>query len=215
MRRRKILAAAAAVCVAAVLSFGTIAYFTASDSVTNQFMVASYDPDEPIDPDNQFSIRVYETDEDGQTTTGKTYEGIVPGDALAKDPTVQNTGKYSQWVRMSVTVTNAEAWMEICARHGITDLTEMFGGYSEKIWTRYDAPVYDSQEDTLTYVFYLDNVLKADETAVLFTTFTVPASLEVEDMVELAEFQILISADAIQSANTGASAKTAFDRCWE
>ena len=78
--------------MAAVLTIGSLAYFTATDSVSNRFLVATTDPGQPADPDALFSIRLYETDGAGQTETGKEYTNVQPGSVLDKDPTVENTG---------------------------------------------------------------------------------------------------------------------------
>lgn len=213
MEKRKALMAAVAVCLVALLAIGTLAIFTARDSITNTFLMTSNNPEDP--DDELFSIRIYETAEDGgQTTEGRTYQNIAPGDVLDKDPTVQNTGQYGQWIRMMITLTNAQVWQEICEAHQ-TDLPSMLGGYDENTWTRYDEPVYDAAADTLTYTFYLDRELDVGEAATLFTTLTIPGSFDLTDMNRLNTFQISVSADAIQSAHTGSNAKDAFDMYWK
>ena len=214
--KRKILIVAALICLAAIFTFGTLAVFTANNSITNKFMVADYDPDKPpITPDELFSVTVYETDKDGnQTTQGLTYDSIQPGDTLDKDPTVKNTGKYDQYVRVMVTVTNAENWRNACQEHGITDLTTIFGGFVDADWTRVDAPVYDQANDTLTYTYYYNGVLAPKASATLFETVTIPQAFTVENMVALQQFELKIAADAIQSAHTGDNAVDAFAAYW-
>ncbi len=215
--KRKALITAVVVCLAAILAFGTLAVFTHSDNVTNKFMIATYDEkeDKDITPDELFSIDVYETTDDGKKTdTGKSYEGIKPGDVLDKDPTIKNTGRYDQYARVHVTVTNAANWQRVCEKYGITDLSTIFGGYDEAKWTRVDAPVADTEKDTLTYTFYYNGVLKPGETATLFETVKIPMNLDSTDMVALKYFEISIAADAIQSANTGDNAVSAFASYW-
>lgn len=213
--KRKTLIVAVAVCLAAILALGSLAVFSNSDDITNKFMVAGYDPENPITPDELFSVTVYETDKDGnQTEQGLTYDGIQPGDKLDKDPTVKNTGKYDQYVRVMVTVTNAKNWMNACEKHNITDLTTIFGGFVDADWTRVDAPVYNETADTLTYTYYYNSVLKPGETATLFETVTIPLSFTVEDMVALQQFELKVAADAIQSAHTGDNAVDAFANYW-
>ena len=213
--KRKTLIVAVAVCLAAILALGSLAVFSNSDDITNKFMVAGYDPENPITPDELFSVTVYETDkDDNPTEQGLTYEGIQPGDKLDKDPTVKNTGKYDQYVRVMVTVTNAKNWMDACKAHGISDLTTIFGGFVDADWTRVDAPVYDIEKDTLTYTYYYNSVLTPGETATLFETVTIPLSFTVEDMVALQQFELKVAADAIQSAHTGDNAVDAFANYW-
>ncbi len=209
--KRRLLLIAVAVCLVSVMALGSLAYFTAQDNITNTFMTATYDPENPggtVNPDDLFSIQVLETADGELTNEGKTYEGIQPGDVLAKDPTVKNTGDYSQWVRVHVTLTNAANWQAICVEHGITDLTTIFGGFDSGKWTLGGT---SSVGDTLTYTYYLNSKLEPDATATLFNTVTIPAVLTIEDMVKLSKFELTIAADAIQSKNTGDSAKAAFD----
>lgn len=218
MRKNKTLLTAFAVCLASILALGSLAYFTAQDSVSNTFRMAAYDPehpDQPVDPDALFSIQVYETVDGRPNTDGRIYTDIAPGDVLDKDPTVKNTGKYDQWVRASVTVTKADAWQRACDAHNIADLTSIFGGYSEDVWTRYDKPAYDDDADTLTYVFYLDRKLEPEATATLFTQFMIPEAFEIGDMISLSTFDLTIAADAIQSDNTGDDARSAFEAHWK
>lgn len=207
-RKKKILIAAVALGFVAIMALGSMAYFTSRDEVTNTFMVASFDPDNPDEPDDLFSIEVFETDPDtGEEIDEYTYKNIAPADVLHKDPTVRNTGAYSQYVRVQVTLSNASAWLAADEKYGIDlplwtvlDVWESAGDY-----------VYDEEADTLVWTYYLSYALDPGETQVLFTTVTIPSQLRTEDMEEaLANFQITVTADAIQSANTGVSAQEAF-----
>lgn len=212
--KRKTLIVAVAVCLAAILAFGTLAYFSANDNVTNKFMVTSYDPDHELTPDKLFSVDVYETDEDGnKTDTGRTYEDIAPGSVLSKDPTVQNTGKYSQYVRVNVTVTNATAWQAACAKHNITNLTDIFKGFEDDLWTLAGVSS-DPTADTLTYSYYYNGVLAPEKSVTLFTQVVIPTAFDQDDMATLQYFELNVSADAIQSVNTGDSAEYAFTNYW-
>lgn len=214
MNKRKILSLALAVCLIALFTMGTLAYFTDSAATSNKFMTASYDPSNPdkvITAEELFSIKVYETDANGQKDyDGLTYEDIAPGDELDKDPTAENTGKYGQYVRMSVTLTKASAWQNAVAQG--TDLTTIFKGFDSTKWTRYDEPAVDTTNDTVTYVFYYNGILAPGGTATLFTDVVIPTSLTVDDMVALSQFEINITADAIQSDNTGDNAYDAFKK---
>ena len=148
----------------------------------------------------------------GRTEEGNVYKDIMPGDLLAKDPTVTNTGKYDAWVRVKVTVSDAAAWQAACAKHGISQLDEIFGGHDETAWARYDVPAV--QNDTVTYVFYLLEDLAPGEQATLFESLTVPGEFDSDDLSSLATFNIEITAEAIQVRNTADNAKDAFQK-WE
>ena len=50
MNKKKLLSLALAVIMIAILSFGTLAWFSDSDDVTNNFYIAS--SDDPSDPDD-------------------------------------------------------------------------------------------------------------------------------------------------------------------
>lgn len=216
--KRKVLSVALIVCLVAIMAFGTLAYFSSHDSVTNKFMIAIYDPTNPdkeITPNELFSVTVEETLPDGtKAPDGITYTKIQPGDELHKDPTIINTGKYDQYVRVSVTVTNAAAWQTACAKHGITDLTTIFHGFDSSKWTLASTSA-DTENNTLTYTYYYNGVLAPEESATLFTTVIIPSCFDAEDMVSLKYFELSVAADAIQSDNTGANAAEAFTNCWD
>ena len=95
MNKKKLLSLALVVIMVAMLSFGTLAWFSDSDSVTNNFAVAG---GEAAEPDEIFSVDVLETvkDESGkESVIGKegdatsdstfTYENIAPAEKLLQD----------------------------------------------------------------------------------------------------------------------------------
>ena len=239
MKKRNILAIALALCLVAIMACGSLAYFTDSEKVTNTFKTSFVAEDKDgdgdideddinqLDKDDIFSIVVYETDNsatDGSRTyEGNTYDAILPGDKLDKDPTVENTGAYPAYVRMTVVVNEAKDWQTAIAKHlangnlkagdnGAYDLANIFGGFNSN-WERKEDPVYDEDADTLTYVYYLNAALPAEDVAdttdvqedasTLFTSVTIPSCFDAVDMLSLKEFKLEITADAIQSMNTG------------
>lgn len=215
--KKKLLIIALVVCLLAVAAFGTLAYFTDTAQVINTFSVSSdedFDPTDPNAPDLIFSIDLYEHDGE-QKVTAKEFTDFLPGDVLTKDPTVEVVGAESAWVRMTVTVTEAADWQTALAAHSITSLETIFGGFNASAWTRFDAPVVDADNDTISYTYYYNTVMNQGDTATLFTTVTIPGALTVEELLTLAEFEMTIQADAIQSANTGDSAYAAFTNYWE
>ena len=110
MTKSKILVVALAISLVAVASMGTLAWFSANDSVTNNFYIADSDDT----PDDIFSIDVWERDEEGGTPVDNIeYPDIQPGDDLYKEVNVENTGKYPQYARVIVTVSDASIWQEI------------------------------------------------------------------------------------------------------
>lgn len=213
--KKKVLLAAVALSLVAIVSMGTLAWFSDSDEVTNKFMVT----DSETNPDKIFSVELYETkvDEDGvpvapyEKTDANVYDNIAPGDVLTKDPTIENTGKYDQWIRVIVTVDNADAW--IAALGNNYDLGTIFGGHDETAWTRYEVGTYDNNTYTMTY--YLNSKLAAGEKVVLFETVNIPTELTQEDMVFVGgEFELKIVAQALQYDNTGDNCYDAFANFW-
>ena len=220
MKKRKVLITAIAVCLIAILACGTLSYFThTSNTVTNKFYTYSTEdfPDGPPTSATQlFSIDVYETrlDDEGKIIqeNGKnkkfyenTYEKVLPGSQLHKDPTVENTGKYDAWVRLNVTVTKADEWTAAVTDF---DLDKIFTNFNGTDWELSSAPT--KKDNALTYVYYSKSPLAAGETSVLFNGMSIPTSLTAEDMIALAQFQITITGDAIQSDNNGTTAAEGF-----
>lgn len=221
--KKRVFTVALVLCLVAIIGFSSLAYFQTTKDLTNYFAVAGVvdptDPEATIDPNDLFSIRLDETDitkdDNTRTDKGNTYTGILPGDTMKKDPTVTNTGEYEAWVRVKVTVTDAAAWQAACAKHQITDLAAIFNGHDATKWDREIAEdVYDQTADTLTYTYYYRTKVAANGTATLFDSITIPASFDIDDMASLATFQIKVTGEAIQAANTGDTAKDAFRDFW-
>ena len=203
--KKKVLLVAIAVCLIAILSMGTLAWFNANDVVTNTFKFDDTDGDGTPD----FKIDVFETDKNGNEVQGKEYTDIMPNAVLAKDPTVRNDGDYDMYARVIVTLSDANAWMKAAVKYNIlTDATkdtvlETMVDLNAK-WVRFDNVKYDATADTLTYVYYYNEVVGKDGgvSEKLFTKVTIPSALQTEDMAFGDDaFTIAISGDAIQSDN--------------
>ena len=208
MTKKKVFVAALAVCLVAVLSMGTLAWFSDSDSVTNKFMIA----DSESDPNEIFSVDVWENTPDGdKDQDGYEYKDILPGDQLKKEVYVENTGAYDQYIRVKVTVNNADAW--IAALGNGYDLGTMFLGHDETKWTRYEVGVYTpgANGSYYTMVFYLNEKLAPNATVNLFETVEIPSQLTQQQMSFVGgQFDLTILAEAVQTENVGDSAYEAF-----
>ena len=207
--KRRVLGISLVVALVAIVAVGaTLAYFTDSTNVVqNTFTMGNVE------------IKLDEIDNtktDGsRTETGNAYTGVTPGVALDKDPTVWNTGANDAWVRVNVTVSKASAWKTALTKHGITDLATIFGGHDATKWTRAGI-AEDTSNDTITYSYYYNTVVPATDgsTGALFTTVTIPAVFDNDDVESIKGFEITITADAIQtdaSFTTAAQAFAAFD----
>lgn len=224
--KKKVFVTALAICLVAIISMGTLAWFNASDEVTNKFMIADSDKDGTPD----FKVDVWENENDGddekdadndndpvKTHNGNTYEKIAPGDVLEKNPTVENTGDYDQWIRVYVTF---DEWSKInaaCANQGVSnDLRTWLNinyGLQTPAWTTVGDGAVDG--DTVTYVYYYNYILTPKQTAVLFTNVTIPGEFEQNDMQFVSgDFSIKVKAEALQADNTGSNAYDAFAAYW-
>ena len=206
--KKKIFVIALAICLIATISMGTLAWFSASDSITNDFYIAD-SGDHTDDPDAIFSVAVWEkTPDSNEDTDGYEYTKILPGTVLTKEPHVENTGYYSQYIRAVVTISDAAAW--IAAVDGI-DMAEVFLGFDESKWTNISKE-RDTAADTLTYVLYYDGILESGKDITLFEQVKIPESLTVEQAAAFAGgFSITVKAQAVQTENVGANAIEAFD----
>ena len=237
MNKKKILSLALVVIMIAILSFGSLAWFSDSDSVTNNFDIAGGENNKP---DEIFSIDVmeYVVDENGNAATigfegdttndgTFTYENIAPGEVLRKQPQIRNTGSYEQWVRMKVTFDNANYWIALLQKYGYTDLTDLLymRDQTTKLvnagnWTRGETTV---ENDQVTYVFYYNTKLQpiadpgnagaAESNAIFFSWVKIPHEFTQEDMAPFTsgDFQMVVTGEAIQVKNINAqTAKEAF-----
>ena len=216
LNKKQVFTLALAVCLLAILSFSTLAWFTDSDDVTNRFHVAT----STQDPDDIFSVDVMEkidTDGDGVIDAtvdigdvpngGFDYQDIYPSAELVKEPIVVNTGAYDQYVRMNVTID--KQWDTL-----VGDLTQTLKGYDDTVWT-FSGKTEDNGK--VTYTYYLNRVLVHSDTAgagreTLFTHVVIPAELTQADMATLDSgmFTMTIVAEAVQADNTGDNAIDAF-----
>lgn len=234
LNKKKVALAAVAVCLVAILSMGTLAWFNASQEMENIFHVSTEDDDQTpdfgldlfenvVDPDTGKNI---DTNNDGviddkdTTDDGNTYNNIISGDVLDKNPTVKNTGAYDQYVRMIVTITNADEWVTALAKYNL-DLDDVIVGYDDAKWHKVLVDT-DATDGTVQNVYYYEGTLAPNDTATLFTAIKIPKEFTQEDMkyvgataTENGLFTMKIVAHAIQSEHTGTNALEAFANCWK
>ncbi len=232
LTKQKVFVCAIVISLVAILSFGTLAWFSDSDSVTNKFMTATSDD---TDADTVFNVDIYETVPDGDdddtdpdivdkgdnvdegTDPEYTYEGVLPGDKLVKAPVVENTGKYAQYVRVKITVSDASYWVALAERDGfaledlfvIDDPDEFAANWDREI----AETEVDGNADTMTYVYYCKKVLNPNDKVALFDAVQVPTTLTKEDLVDeigTDGFSLKLVAEAVQADNTGDTAQEAF-----
>lgn len=213
MTKKKVFVTALAICLVAIISMGTLAWFNASDSITNEFKIADSDGDGTPD----FSVDVWENDPADPTVKdqdGVTYTNIAPGDVIAKNPTVENTGDYDQWIRVYVTFDDWAVIEAACQNQGISSDVRGWLDVDAAAWTA-DNNATVVENNTVTYVYYYNYKLAKDQTAVLFNNVTIPGEFEQEDMkFTSGNFTITVKAEALQADNTGDTAQAAFATYW-
>lgn len=219
LTKKKVLIVAIAVCLISIISAGTLAWFSAQDSVENKFYVA--DSNEHTG-DELFSVDVYEYTEsspDTKVPAGETYAEILPGDHLKKEPHVVNTGYYDQYVRVIVTISDATAWINAVGLE--FEIEDVFEGFDDAMWTNISKDV-NGETDTITYVLYYNGILDGTDTAndatsgttsdiTLFDYVNIPETLTQEQAAAFAGgFSVDVKAQAVQTENVGDNAYAAF-----
>ena len=208
--KKKVFVSALIICLLAIISMSTLAWFSASDSVKNEFYVA--DSDNPTDdPEDIFSVAVWEkTPESDKDTDGYTYNEILPGAKLTKEPHIENTGYYSQYIRAVVTVTSADAWIA-AVEAKTANVTDVFVGFDATKWDNISRE-YDAAANTVTYVLYYTEVLESGKDITLFEQVKIPESLTVAEAAAFnGGFTITVKAQAVQTENVGNNAFEAFE----
>ena len=168
---KKILALVLVICLAMAIGVGaTLAYFTADDTAKNEFTVGNV----------KIDLTEPKWDENGSKEAPEVY----PGEALAKDPTVTNTGKNPCFLRIKV--------------EGLDCL-----GETEDMLIKYRTDYVDGAlgADWVLHTdgyFYYTKVLAAGEsTGALFDQIVIPTGLKNGDGE--AKFDIDVTAYAVQA----------------
>ena len=199
LTKKKVFLAAIAICLVAILSMGTLAWFSGSDEVVNNFYVADSDDDTA---DEIFSVDVWENTPDGDNDQdGYEYQEILPGDTLKKEVRVENTGYYAQYVRVIVTISDAEAWIN--ALGSDFNVATVFDGFDitkwNHIWNNMNG---NTIPENIIYTMYYKDIVEAGEVIEVFDNIIIPTSLTREQALLFGEgFDITVKAEAVQTEN--------------
>lgn len=213
MTKKKVFVTALAICLVAIISMGTLAWFNAQDEVTNKFMIADSDDDTP---DEIFSVDVWENTPDGEKDQdGYEYTDILPGDTLKKEARVENTGHYDQYVRVTVTISDAQAW--IAALGADFNVADVFDGFVAADWNH----IWNNMNGATTipenfvYVMYYKDIVKPGDVINVFNNVKIPTSLTREEAVAFGgNFDITVKAEAVQTENVVPEGTAAADAAW-
>ena len=205
---KALLVVACALLLVAASVFGTMAYLTSTDTVTNTFTVG------------KVNINL---DEAKANTDGSLVEGadrvkansykLLPGHTYNKDPMVTVlSGSEPSYVKMTVTFSKANELDAIFAPDG-ADLTSIFNGYDAANWTA-KGNTKDVTANTRTYEFWYKEAVGAPTADVtldaLFDSITVPGTITGEQLATIADMTITVNAYAIQ-ADGFANAEAAWE----
>ena len=211
MSKKKTLSLALVIILIAILSFSTLAWFNDSESVTNEFYVAD---SKDTSPDDIFSVDVYEevdTDGDGdpdeKVEEGLIFKDVVPGKVLPKAPVVENTGRYAQWVKLTITFGTKDAWYTLGDGTAPIDLLT----FAPDFYDNWKGVSSDFSGDAYVYTYYLKNPLGVGETVDVFTAVNIPKTLDQNDFFAIKDEAITldVKAEAIQ-LELGATVDEAF-----
>lgn len=221
MTKKKVFVVALAICLAAMTSMGSLAWFSAQDSVTNNFYIADSDDN---DPNDIFSVNVYEKyDSNGdeipeEYEVGISYNDILPGDELDKDAIVKNTGHYDQYIRVIITISDKAVWKSIVESTGADfdqyDIRQHFIGFDSNKWDLVNSTM-DNSGDDIQYVLYYKDILASGNSFSVFTGVEIPEAMTAEHASHFDDdgiwgFTIGVKAQAVQTENVGASSYEAF-----
>ena len=196
-RSKALLLTLCAVVLVVATVFGTMAYLTSSDEVTNTFTVGSV----------AITLDEAEVDANGTAVTpaervkANNYK-LLPGHTYTKDPTVTvKKGSEPSYVKMTVTFSKANELDAIFAPDG-ANLTSIFNGYEAANWIA-KGNTKDTTANTRTYEFWYKETVDASANDValdaLFDSITVPGEITKEQLATIEGMTITVNAYAIQA----------------
>ena len=179
--KKKVLGIAAALICLSMAAYGTLAYFTHEDTVTNVITTGGV----------EIALEEFSKNEDGSLVPFKDVDNVMPGAEVSKIVQVKNTGNNSAWVRVSVSRSIALAE----GVNGEADASLILMDINTENWTENNG------------YYYYNTALEAGETTEpLFTT--VSFSPEMDNLYQYSRFNIEVTAQATQTAHNGS---TVFD----
>ena len=175
MMKKKILALSMVACLAATaLIGGTLAYFTDTKEATNTFTVGN--------------VEIELTEPNWEGTGSQDAPEVYPGEPLAKDPTVENTGANPCFVRIKVDGLDC-----LDPAGEITYRTDYVTGNLGDKW----------EKGTDGYFYYTEVLAVGAKTDALFDQIVIPTDLENGDAET--EFDVDVTAEAVQAQGAKAS----------
>ena len=176
MTKKKIVSLSLVIALLATLVIGgTLAYFTDTDDATNTFTVGNVEID-LTEPD---------WDASGATDAPTVY----PGEALAKDPTVENKGANPCFVRIKVT------GLDSLKNAGLSEQDIALRNVDTAHWT------YNEEDG---YYYYKGILAAGQKVEDLFTHIVMPTDLN-NETVKDTPYNVVVKAEAVQAQGARAS----------
>ena len=196
-RSKALLLTLCAVLLVAATIFGTMAYLTSTDTVTNTFTVGKVNiklDEAKANPDGSLVANA-------DRVKANEYK-LLPGHTSNKDPMVTVlSGSESSYVKMTVTFSKANELDAIFAPDG-ADLTSIFNGYDAANWIA-KGNTKDETANTRTYEFWYKEAVAAPTADValdaLFDSITVPGEITGAQLATIEGMTITVNAYAIQA----------------
>lgn len=207
--KKPLLVCLCVVVVMATVVAGTLAWLVDTDSAVNTFTMGQVD----------ISVDEAKVNTDGTPVTGadrvkeNSYH-LIPGQTYTKDPTLTVAGTSEEaYVRMLLTINCKNELDAIFAPDGVA-LETVFNGYDVAVWVFEGQTIKDN---AVTYEFRYKSTVDPDGSDVvldaLFDSFTIPGTLDGDDLKSIENLQIVIEGHAIQATGfeTADAAWAAFD----
>ena len=194
---KALLVVACALLLVAASVFGTMAYLTSTDTVTNTFTVGKVNiklDEAKANPDGSLVVNA-------DRVKANEYK-LLPGHTYNKDPMVTVlSGSEPSYVKMTVTFSKANELDAIFAPTG-ADLTSIFKGYNAANWIA-KGNTKDATANTRTYEFWYKEAVGAPTADValdaLFDSITVPGTITGDQLKTIEGMTITVNAYAIQA----------------
>ena len=212
--RRILLTVCSAALLVCVTVGATVAYLTSTETVTNTFTVGQ----------GKISLDEALVDSDGKAITGEGAKRVqansyklMPGGEYDKDPTIHiDDSSELAYLRVKVAVTNTAKVDALFQKLGYAEqgITAILEGLDLDAWNITSTVENDVRTYVLTLKANDGKISGKTEDIVLFTGVNVPEKFTNDDILELNNTKITITADAIQAdgfANADA-AWAAFDK---
>lgn len=182
MTKKKILLLVSIILCLSCVTVGTLAYFTAAETVHNVITSGNVDID-----------LIEQSSTDDGLVPFEDMDGIVPGVTVSKIVSVKNTGVGTAWVRIAV-----EKEIQLAPGvEGDVDLALIELDIDTENWVEEDA-----------YYYYTKPLAVGESTEPLFTTVTFDETMG--NMYQKSKAFIDVRAEAVQVANN-AEGETVFD----